>query len=281
MPHFDGKPLEQSKYGILSDASQVITPKDERWVGMFSHSLIDSGVKAENVLQQMVVGGASQTDIVFDNLTERTPSSLEYTPFFVETTVRGSTFENGAEKVERAEEALNLVQQKAIEQEVWTGVLSEAMPTNVEHRENRFLADFDNDNFISLSDTAMKPEHAVALMEEGIAEHTLGIRGVLHMPRRIASLASKRFNCKDDNVLNTKLGNYVVAGSGYTKIGEDYWIFGTGPMTVILGDAQVTPEDRSQAINTRTNDIEYIASKPVGVFWTTSHVLGVKVDPNL
>lgn len=282
MPHFDGKSFEQSKYGILSDASQVLTPDNERWVGNFTHSLYDSDVIAENVLQQMIGGGALNTDTVFENPNGRTPSSLEYTPFFVETRVSGSTFEADSDKKrEKAEEALNIVQQKAIEQEVWTGNLSKSMFGTDDFRKNRFFSDFDNSNFVQLSDTALSPNNALALMEEGIGEYTLGIRGVIHMPRRIASLASIEADSGDSEILYTELGNYVISGSGYTKIGADYWIFGTGPMTVVLGAAQIIPSEHSQAVDTRKNNIEYIAQKPVGVFWTTSAVLGVKVDPNL
>lgn len=285
MPHFDGKPFEQSKYGILSDASQVLTPDNERWVANFTHSLYDSDVIAENVLQQMIGGGALQTDIVYNNPDGRTPSSLEYTPFFVETRVSGSTLEADSDKKrEKAEEALNIVQQKAIEKEVWSGTLSKTINTSVrtgDYRQNRFFSDFTNPNFTSLSDTALSPDKAVALLEEGIGEYTLGIRGVIHMPRRIASLASIEADSGDSEILYTELGNYVIAGSGYTKIGNDYWIFGTGPMTVVLGAAQIIPGEHSQAVDTRKNNIEYIAQKPVGVFWTTSTVLGVKVDPNL
>jgi len=282
MPHFDGKPFEQSKYGILSDASQVLTPDNERWVANFTHSLYDSDVVAENVLQQMIGGGVLHSDTVFEHADGRTPSSLEYTPFFVETRVVGSTFEADADKKrEKAEESLNIVQQKAIEQEVWTGALSKTMASTDEFRRNRYFSDFSNPNFISLSDTALSPNNALALMEEGIGEHTLGIRGVIHMPRRIASLASIEADSGDSEILYTELGNYVISGSGYTKIGSDYWIFGTGPMTVVLGAAHIIPSQHSQAVDTRKNNIEYIAQKPVGVFWTTSTVLGVKVDPNL
>lgn len=282
MPHFAGKPFEQSKYGILSDASQVLTPDNEKWVANFTHSLYDSDVIAENILQQMIGGGVLQTDTVFENTNGRTPSSLEYTPFFVETRVSGSTMEFGADsKREKAEEALNIVQQKAIEQEVWTGALSKMLTGTDEFRRNRYFSDFNDPNFISLSDTALSPNNALALMEEGIGERTLGIRGVIHMPRRIASLASIEADSGDSEILYTELGNYVIAGSGYTKIGTDYWLFGTGPMTVVLGAAQIIPVEHSQAVDTRKNNIEYIAQKPVGVFWTTSTVLGVKVDPNL
>lgn len=282
MPHFDGKPFEQSKYGILSDASQILTPDNERWVANFTHSLYDSDVVAENVLQQMIGGGVLQSDTVFEHSDGRTPSSLEYTPFFVETRVTGSTLEADSDKKrDKAEESLNIVQQKAIEQEVWTGALSKTMTGTDEFRKNRYFSNFDDPNFISLSDTALSPNNALALMEEGIGEQTLGIRGVIHMPRRIASLSSIEADSGDSEILYTELGNYVIAGSGYTKIGSDYWIFGTGPMTVVLGAAQIIPGEHSQAVDTRKNNIEYIAQKPVGVFWTTSTVLGVKVDPTL
>lgn len=281
MPTIEGNKLEQSEYGLLGKASEVITPGDDRWVGGFSHTVEDADAQIKNIAQQ--VGGAVNEDIVYDAGT-RTPAYLEYTPFFVDARLRGSTMEPNAEgKKERVKNLLEVAQQKSIEQEVWSGVLSEGFNQSdgsTDPYHNRYFSDMDYTGFVSLSDVAVDINQGLSLLEEALGEQTVGFKPVIHMPKRIASLIGTGPN-DDEGILQSPIGTTVIAGAGYTKIGSDYWMFGTTPMTIVLGEIEVFADDLSQAVNIRNNNIEYVAQRPVGVFWTSEKVFGVKVDPSI
>lgn len=280
MPVIHGAPLVQSDYGLLGKASEVVTPSDSTWVGTFTHPIVDADVALKNIVARG--GGAVFSDTVHKT-EDRTPSYLEYTPFFIESKLPGSVMEPDAEgKKDRVRELLEISKQKSIEHEVWSGVLSAQVNTEAdqEFAKNRFLNDPSTPGYLSLSDVAVSVDDGLSLLEEAFGDHTIGYQGVIHAPRRVASRAKIREYLKD-GYLRTNLGTPVIAGTGYSKIGSDYWMFGTSPMTIVLGDVEVMPDNISQAVNTRNNNIEYIAQMPVGVFWTSEKLFAVKVDPTL
>lgn len=280
MPVIHGAPLVQSEYGLLGKASQVVKPSDDSWIGTFIHPIVDADVALQNIVARG--GGAVFSDTVHQT-ESRTPSYLEYTPFFIESKLSGSTMEPDAEgKKDRVRELLEISKQKSIEHEVWSGILSAQVNTeaNQEFAKNRYFSDTTSPGYLSLSDTAVSVSEGQSLLEEAFSDHTIGYQGVIHAPRRVASIAKVREYLKD-GYLRTNLGTPVIAGTGYSKIGSDYWMFGTSPMTIVHGDIEVMPDNISQAVNTRNNNIEYIAQMPVGVFWTSEKIFAVKVDPTL
>lgn len=284
---------EVAPHGLLDKASQVYKFSDTtgNWISGVKHELIDTGVIARNFL--MAGGNADNSS---EKVTEISgPFHLEYTPFSVDIRVKASTMTASVEEIEqRAKNLLELTQQKNIEREFWGGTIAKLSNTHnkniVENKyvRNRFLASEEAVNLTPTVGTGVKPLIGQALLEEALGSQTVGYRGTIHATRGIASVLDIGKDETDD-VLRTKLGTSVVAGSGYTRQGPDgseatgtnYWMFATGPVAVVLGDIQTFHDTSSQAVNSRNNEIEVIAERPVAVVWSTKQLFGVLVDLNL
>lgn len=282
----EGAKLEQSPYGLLGEASKVVNLADSNghWVSGFSHKIVDSNLDVKN----LPIGvGDPNTD--FDQVVELVAGSpiLEYSPFMIESRTSGTTFGASVEQYEKdARNALELATQRAVEHEFWTGKLSKlinsAYPLNSDpktHRHNRFANDTGADYVEVLGTGAVSVKQGLSLLEEALGD-TIGYEGVIHAPRRLASLARVREYLKD-GMLRTNLHTPVIAGTGYTKIGDKYYMVATGPVTVVLGDIEVIPKTIQQSVNTRNNTVEYLAQRPAAVFWTTNKAYVVEINPDL
>lgn len=275
-----------SPYGLLGGAASVIKLSDnDQWLGGFTQEVFDAISETHNVR----ITGA-ETDTVSALLNGST--HLEYTPFAIRAKVKGSTFGSDPRYFgTKAEEILEIVQQKAVEQEFWSGAISKvlnvdsALGTDPNHRGNRWLASSIAQDVTPVAG-GVKLRYGQALLEEALGNNTIGYRGTIHAPKAIASV----MKIKDHKgILETNLGTSVVAGSGYSRQGPDgtiaeagkYWIYGTGPVTVLLGESMIPAELLTQAINARNNSIEIYAEKPAAVVWSTEQVFAVLVDLNL
>lgn len=278
-----GKELVQSPYGLLGKASEVIDLSDENghWVSGFLHEIVDADLNVKN-LPQRAGDPNADFDTVLKSVKAGSPT-LEYTPFVIDARSTGTTM--GADisvYKDNAKNNLILATQKSVEQELWTGKISELVnsaftnPKDFVH--NRHFQDDDYKTL--LTTTAVSVEQGLSLLEEALGESTLGYEGVIHAPKRLASLARVREYLKD-GVLRTNLHTPVVAGTGYTKIDDKYYMVATGPLTIVLGAIEVYPSTPQQAVNVRNNTVEYIASRPVGAFWNTSGLFVVEIDPEL
>lgn len=108
---------------------------------------------------------------------------------------------------------------------------------------------------------------------------------VFHIPRAaIHWLFGADLLEADGDVLRTKLGTPVAAGSGYTEAnvgppanpGEDprpplvpgaWWVYATGPVVALRGDVQRIPTPAEQGFNPRTNDYTALAERAWVVGW--------------
>lgn len=271
---------EASPFGILSPATTVVERHDDYWLNGFEYEIGDARVKVDNAI---IMGAATPNEIV--SIVPNTGNTLgHYYPFDIEAEVEHSTFGLTPDKVEEsAKKALDIVTQKAIEAEFWTGGVAKLL---TEQNDNRYLASTNSIDVTPTAGTAVKPRYGLALLEGALGGATIGSVGTIHAPRAVAGILKLE---QDNNTLFTKLGNTVVAGTGYSKIGpsgaaagtNQYWMYATGPVTVILGDMNITPGEVSQAIDTRVNTIKYYVDRPAAVTWSTSNVYAVLIDLSL
>lgn len=280
------KPV-QSPYGLLGGAASVRQLSDnDQWVSGFTQEVYDAISETHNV---RIIGGPEEDTV---SALQSGSTFLEYTPFAIRATVKGSTYGTNEKYFrDKADDILQIVQQKAVEQEFWSGAISkllnaDAGDSDPDHRGNRWLASDIAQDVTPTAGTGVKVRYGQALLEEALGNKTIGYRGTIHAPKAIASI----MKIKDEKgVLQTNLGTSVVAGSGYSKQGPDgtiaeagkYWMYGTGPVTVILGETFILPDQLNQAVNARNNTIEIFAEKPAAVVWSTEQVFAVLVDLNL
>lgn len=272
-----------SLFGILSPATTVVEDNSDAWVAGFSYEIGDARVLVENRPGYL---GPAQGKVTVASANDTKPVMF-YLPFMIETTFTASTFALTPEAVEEeAKEALELVTQKAVEREFWTGDTAKLL-TGDNAGLNRYLASSDAIDVTPTSGTGIRVKHGQALLEEALGTGGLGSAGTLHAPRSVADLL--RVSEKDSDTLVTRLGNTVVAGSGYTHSGPTgadasgplRWMYATGPVTVRLGEIGYTPEKAAQAVDSRRNTTVYRASRPAAVTWSTSDFYAVLVDLSL
>lgn len=166
--------------------------------------------------------------------------------------------------------------QKAVEREVLLGSIASSAPTL---GGGRWLM---GPGTTQLPDVAGDPREAIAILEDAYAQCSVGDAGVLHLTRGSAYRA--RLDA-DGDVLRTRTGSLVIAGSGYS-VGaeapagwEGTWAFVTGPVRVWVGDPAVYPEDAGQAVNIRTNDLIYKAERLAAAAYDGCCAFAVKIDP--
>lgn len=287
-PNMDITMPVAADYGILSGATTVKTVNSDHWISTFTHEVSDSNTSVELA---RILGGTEFVEII---ASPNKQTNLSYQPFMIRTKVDGSTFGTDLNRFKAiAKENLDLVAQKAIETEFWSGTISKGIITDVvpnplePNATNRYLASSLATDVTPVAGTGIKPRYGQALLEEAIGNASLGYQGTIHAPRAVAS--ALRVKEGKGGALRTNLGTPMVAGSGYSKQGPDgtnaapgkYWMYATGPVTVILGEDAVFPETQSQAVNVRNNTIEYFAELPAAVVWSTQHVFAVLVDLSL
>lgn len=271
-------------YGILSGATSVKTVDSDWWISGFSHEVVDSNTSAELA---RILGGTEVSQILQSLGGD---SFLSYQPFMIRTTSKASTFGNNLETFKaNAKSSLDIITQKAVETEFWSGAISKVVAADQDPDSpviNRYLASSLATDVTPTVGSGVKPRLGLALLEEAITDSTFGYQGLIHAPRAVASALKVK---EKSGALRTNLDTPVVAGSGYSRQGPDgtlapngmYWMYATGPVTVILGDDVVFPEPLSQAVNVRNNTIEYIAERPAAVVFSTQEVFAVLVDLSL
>lgn len=269
------KPI-QSPYGLLSPAVKVIEIDNDWWLSGAIHEIYDGGVSYSVVADQGFDPEDTIREMVVDGLGD--PRFVHIVPVTVEAKIRTSTLGVKPEDLRQmAEDAIELAQQKAIETAFWeylgSGFRSLA-------GENETV------NAVEVSATAVPPRYAEALLEGAVADNTVGYQATLHFPR----LASSNLRAKDvKGVLTTINGSQIIAGSGYSRKGPDGTdlpetqraAYATGPVTVVLGNTVVLPDDVSQVVDTKNNTAELFAQRPALVAFSTKDVFSVLVDTTL
>lgn len=275
------QPLE-TPYGILSPAVTVITEESPTWAGGFQYETFDSAV---TVTVDPITGADFNAQYTVVSADKKTPMVRSYLPFAVRAFVSASTMGTNVETLRKsADQALEVVLQKAIEKEFWTGQLAKQM---TDASGNRYLSITDAVDVTPTEGTAVKVRYGQALLEQALGEGTIGSTGVIHAPLLVASV----MDVSDvDGALTTNLGTKVVAGAGYSNTGPDgevaptgkAWMYATGPVTVRIGAMNDPISDKlSEAIQTGKNTVEFFVDRPAAVTWSTSTLYAVLVDLTL
>jgi hypothetical protein len=279
---------EGHDYGILSPATTVIVDNDERWIGGLTYPTIDAGASVTLAPINGESTDLAGTEVISPDASK--PPYRYYYPFDIKASMQASTMGSTPEEIyNNAEAVINTVTQKAIEIELWRGVIARTLEAS-DAAGTRYFGSAASTDFVDVTPSGsaggVKPRYAQALLEQALGDATIGSKGVFHTPRVIASI----LKVKDSNgVLKTNLGTPVIAGAGYSLTGPDgqpaaagkAWMFATGPLTVRLGPVSVIPGEVSQAVDTRVNTITYYIDRAAAVTWSTSNLFGVLVDLTL
>lgn len=266
-------PLAEAPFGLFSLQDPVMYP-DEFWVGGFTLESRLCNIR-QNYLD--VCAGSAPVEGITPPV--GADSVQTFTPYIIEAVDTCSTFGFSSRDVEeRAVTALEAASQKAVEYELWTGELAQANG----YADNRYLASSASTDVTPGAGGAVKVRWGLAALEKALADCSVGTRGVIHMPRDVASALTLRVV---DDHLETQLGNYVVAGSGYPGTGptgsmpaNGTWMYATGPVAVTLGSAQPLGTTRSQQVTTSVNTWEARAVRPAAAVWDGCCAFAVNVD---
>lgn len=274
---------EPSKYGLLNSKT-LVGDTGERWVSGFDQASLACRANVDLV-------DTCNADATYDVVTRQGSGSIgDYLPFTVRATVECTTI--GGLQTDWQNIALLALaecEQKAIEKEFWEGRLAQAANSDSPgSNPNRYLADGSATDVTPTPGTAIKVRYGLALLEQALAAAGCGGRGFIHVSRGIGSLLPVH-DRDDDGVLETHLGNYVIAGDGYSGSSTDgtpasgttEWMYATGPVFVRLDDPFVVSPDMRQNINTSVNTIEVAAERTASVVWDGCAHFRVLVDMSL
>ena len=265
---------EPSLYGLVT--SKTVVNESDRWIAGFEQESI-------SCMADVRLIDACNTGIEEVVIEKTGTGSLgEYTPFNVQAEVGCSTMGKQEEWVAYATEALEICQNKAVELEFWEGRLARTAGN-----ENRYLADGNAVDVTPTPGTPVRARYGLALLEGQLAATGCGGRGYVHTPVSIASVLPVKD--RGDDILTTTLGNYVIAGDGYTGTGTDgeattgssVWLYATGPVFVRLDDIEVAADQARQYVNTETNEIIVKAERAAAVVWDGCAHFKVLVDLSL
>lgn len=240
---------EVSPYGLLS-LGDPVSDGDDRWAGGYSYESLSCNARV--TLSDLC--DPAQAIVI----TERDTANRIQTqqPVVIVVEDQCSTFGFGPrEREQRALQAMDQCTQKALEYELWTGALATAAG-----HANRRLASPTAVDVTPTPGTPVKIRYGLALLEGAIANSGCGVRGVIHATRSVASALGG----KDvDGHLETGLGNYVIAGTGYPGTGPNgaqpagnaVWMYATGPVTYRLDDPFVPNDEMRERVDTSSNSI--------------------------
>ena len=175
-------------------------------------------------------------------------------------------------------------------------------------KSNNYLTKAHASTVVSVTAGGDTPRLALARIEGALAACPSGLKGAIHMSRKMALimydyLERVDFNAKLDRddvtekgygsgqILVTKLGTPVIVGTGYTGTGPDNnanaavsdtteWIYGTGYVDVHLGHIDVVNEDlaRSFTASSNTNDARIKALRTAAVHFEPCCHYAARVD---
>lgn len=274
-PEFEKAQLpELAPFGIMSPATTYIRDNSEYWLNGYSYRTPDDMI---SVVVGDMVAYKDETDNKVTN-TPNGPLFREYKPVNIRVSITASTMGTTYDELDdTVKSVLDIAIQKAVEREFWNGAVSAIYAET----DNRWLDESAAIDHTSIIATGIKAKVGVALLEQALADATIGSRGCLHMPRGIASIAVDKQD-DDEKTLVTGLMTPVVAGTGYQMNANhrSAWIFGTGPVTVRQGKPLLVAGE-SGALNRQTNTYQLVFNVPVGVTWSTTELHAVQVDLSL
>ena len=275
--------IEPSDYGLFSVANPEATTlaDEDRWIRTFAQEWDTSLYSAKNW---------DDTDTTSSSVaSDATPTRFtQIKPFFIEVEEQISTFGYTAlDRFERISRQIKGVTQKAVEQELWDGVVREG-----ESHDNLALSAATAT--ILNSGTALGVARALALLDYKIGSTSpCGEQGIIHMTRDCATLLSSSYMIfhTADGRLETISGTPIIVGSGYSGTGPtgatgatatdiNKWMYGTGSVQTYVGKVDVVNDNNGQAydVSGNQNDMKLKAIRPAAVYFDTTIHLAVRVD---
>jgi hypothetical protein len=284
---------EISPFGLLSvaDVTEHSTA-DSHWINGFQYETENCGFNAS--IQPICAPGDPDIEL-FDN--SDGPNYLGNIPFSIK--VEDTCLAVGWDVADRKAKALrklDLVTQKALETELSTGFHAKLYGGSIgsgethSTAEQQYLANQDTVQVLGNGSTSLGV--GLALLEQALADCGAGSRGVIHVPRDVASLLDTHVQPDSDGkqLLTKNNHNWVISGSGYTGAGPGDesrdqrltpWIYATGPIVVHLGAPEVITPRLADQVNARTNEMTVVAVKPAAVYWDGCCHFGIQVDLSL
>jgi len=285
-------PLEPTQFGLFAAVPPITHGSrdyDERWERGYAQLLESSPYALRNW------DITSNTDDTIHGPDSGARGADRYIsqirPFFVEVEDDASTLGLVAEdRFARVTRQLEAGTQKAVEKELWDGVIAQG-----ESLANPYLTNASTVTILN-SGTALSPKRALALLEHHIGDVSpFGEQGYIHLTRDIAALLSSNsqmlFHDKDKDHHQTLGGTPVIIGTGYSGAGPvgdtnaaatdtNKWMYATGTLRVHLGKPEVVNDTVAQGydVSGNANDMKIKAYRSASVFFDTSIHLAVRVD---
>jgi len=281
---FEAPKITPSEFGLFTVAKPDTRPSEDQWIRGFSQEWDTDIYSAKNY------DNVGSTDVaVAGTATPGQYRYLEVKPFFIEAEDYRSTLDaNGPDYRERVKRQLDGVTQKAMERELWNGVIRKGLS-----HANKALSD--GGATLINGTTALSAARALALLDFELADTSpCGENGVIHMTKDVAGLLSANymiFHNVEGGHLQTVSGTKIILGSGYNGNGPDgqtgatasatnKWMYGTGTVKTVLGDVDVVTDTLAQGYDVagNKNDIRIKAIRPAAVYFDTTIHLAVRID---
>jgi hypothetical protein len=296
-------PLIPYPFGLLSVASvSEYTEAQDHWARYTAHEFNSKAfaLRLLTINDDTVTNGELHDSTIADAYSNR---FLEYIPFGIEVEDYASALGIvGQDRFERVLKILEAASGKAVERELWEGLAAQEATNS-----NSYLAD-GNSTTVSVTTGGDVPRLALARLEGALADCPSGLKGTIHMSRKMAMVMYDQLERVDWNarldrddvtekgygtgqILVTKLGTPVVVGTGYTGLGPagatgeavtntTEWIYGTGYCDVHLGSPKVVNEDlaRSFTVSSNTNDARIKALRTAAVHFENCCHYAARVD---
>ena len=125
---------------------------------------------------------------------------------------------------------------------------------------------------------AFPARQAFALLGQYLSNTAHGGLGMMHAPTLVVDewmcdLGGAAIKEQGDRLRSVNRGDIIVSGTGYTGYGPggiepeagQAWVYATSPVQYRLGEIMIFPERLGDALNRRTNDIEYRAIRQAAV----------------
>lgn len=247
-------------FGITSVATVVNhAVGDSHWVSGYEQEFALCDIKVEG----WDLCASAATAVVHDSLTFERFDKVQ--PFAVVVKDGCDSSMSPTLRRERERRLLDLVELvslKALEQELWTGDVTEAAEAVAADR-NKYLS---NGNATSVG-AATGPVSALAALEDALASCGNGERGVIHMTRGTAAQLGDRLR-EDGDQLVTPAGTLVIAGTGYKSTNATTApMYATGPVIVHLGAATMLSMNDADYFDAASNKFMLQAERPVAATW--------------
>lgn len=182
-----------------------------------------------------------------------------------------------------AVDKIKAISEYAVEHELWHGEAAQR-DTQDEPAERWLTGATD----VTPTSTAVKPEIAIALVEQNFARSNPGIQATIHVTPLIATLVESGFLDDGDGNLYTAAGSKVsISRGGDGESGPTdgdtlkHWVYATGPVHVDLGAEELITVTPAEVVNPKNNEVTYVAARPAAVYFDGCGWYGALADASL